>query len=204
MMRVLVFRHGTVQHTGGKMFLGRTDIPLSAEGRRQAEAWRNGFKERTPKSIIASPLKRSYEFARILAGHRESDLTVCPEFAEIDLGDWDGRPMSEIQKTDPATWQARGEDLARFRPPHGESFEDLQNRAVPVFNKLINYSDSELIVVAHAGVNRVILCHLLGIPLAHLFRIGQDYACLNVLESSPYQISVSSINIPCPDDALRF
>ena len=197
-MRVLLFRHGAVQYRDGKLFLGRTDLPLSVEGRRQAKAWRNRVGELPPGRIIASPLKRAVEFARILAGRRESEITVCPEFAEIDLGDWDGRPMSEIQTADPDSWQARGEDIAHFRPPYGESFEDVHKRAVPVFNKLINHSDPELIVVAHAGVNRVILCHLLGMPLEFLFRIGQDYACLNVLETSPNRLRARSINVPCP------
>jgi len=197
-MRVLLFRHGAAGDKGERLFLGRTDLPLSDEGRRQAEAWRERFKGRLPGRIITSPLKRAFEFARIMAGDRESEITLCPEFAEIDLGEWDGRPMSDIQKTDPAAWQARGENFARFRPPNGESFEDVQKRAVPAFEKLTSHGDPEPIIVAHAGVNRVILCHLLGMPVAHLFRIGQDHACLNVLETSSYLLRASSINVPCP------
>lgn len=202
-MRVLLFRHGAAGRKGDRLFLGRTDLPLSAEGRRQAEAWRDRFKGRPPGRIITSPLKRAFEFAKIVAGDRESEITLCPELAEIDLGDWDGRPMSDIQKTDPASWQARGKNFARFRPPNGESFEDVQKRAVPAFEKLIRHGNSESVVIAHAGVNRVILCHLLGMPLAHLFRIGQDYACLNVIEVSPYQLRADSINVPCPENGRR-
>ncbi|MEE4112594.1 MAG: histidine phosphatase family protein [Desulfobacteraceae bacterium] len=197
-MKVFLFRHWAVRHKGEKLFLGRTDLPLSAEGRRQAEAWRHPFQTRAPGRIVASPLIRALEFAKILAGDRQADVSVCPELAEIDLGDWDGRPMRDIRQRDPASWQARGENLAQFRPPNGESFEDVQQRTLPAFQKLIGHDDPELIVVSHAGVNRAILCHLLGIPLANLFRIGQDYACLNVLETGPLQTRLSRLNVPCP------
>lgn len=203
-MKVLLFRHGHVGHKREKLFLGKTDLPLSAEGRRQAEAWRHPFQARPPCRMVSSPLRRALEFARILAGDRENNITVCPELAEIDLGDWDGRPMHDIRQTDPAAWQARGDNLARFRPPNGESFEDVQKRTVPAFQKLIDHSDPELIVVAHAGVNRVILSHLCGMPLEHLFRIGQDYACLNVLETGPLQTRLSRLNLPCPSKELIF
>jgi broad specificity phosphatase PhoE len=49
-------------------------------------------------------------------------------------------------------------------------------------------------VVAHGGVNRIILCALLRIPLEHLFTIEQDYAALNVLEFSAGIPRVRSIN----------
>lgn len=203
-MKVLLFRHGDIRHKGEKLFLGKTDLPLNTEGHRQAEAWRHRFRARPPCRIVSSPLMRALEFARILAGDREADITVCPELAEIDLGDWDGRPMRAIQQTDPDSWQARGDNLARFRPPNGESFEDVQKRTLPAFQKLIDHSDPELIVVAHAGVNRGLLCHLLGMPLEHLFRIGQDFACLNVLETSPFQTRLCRLNVPCPSKELIF
>lgn len=197
-MKVLLFRHGAVRHSGEKVFIGRTDLPLSAEGRRQAEAWRHCFQERPPGRVVSSPLSRALEFARIMAGDRAIDVEVCLELSEIDLGNWDGRSMSEIRQTDPTSWQERGRNLAQFRPPNGESFEDVQKRAVPAFEELVALSDPELIVVSHAGVNRVLLCYLLGMPLEHLFRIGQDYACLNVLESGPCRRRINSINVPCP------
>jgi probable phosphoglycerate mutase len=197
-MRVLLFRHGAVRHDGEKLFLGRTDLRLSAEGRRQAAAWKSCFQEKPPDRIISSPLLRALEFARIMAGDRKADVAVCDALSEIDLGDWDGRPMRHIQLTEPASWQARGDNLARFRPPNGESFEDVQNRAVSAFKKLISQDASELMVVSHAGVNRTILCYLLDMPLAHLFRIGQDYASLSVIETGPGRIRARSINIPCP------
>ena len=51
-------------------------------------------------------------------------------------------------------------------------------------------------IVAHAGVNRVILCQVLGMDLANLFRLGQDYGALNLLERDKIFWQVVAMNIP--------
>ena len=198
-MKVLLFRHGTVQHKKEKIYLGRTDLPLNNEGRRQGEAWKRYFHWRLPDRILSSPLSRALEFARILAGDRAEEVAVCSELAEIDLGDWDGRPMDEVRRKNPAAWVQRGKNLETFRPPGGENFEDVEKRVVPTLKEVMTQNDRELAIVAHAGVNRVILCHLLGIPLAHLFRLGQNYGCLNIIEIKADQTRISCINMPCPE-----
>jgi probable phosphoglycerate mutase len=65
---------------------------------------------------------------------------------------------------------------------------------VPAFERLAGETDSDLLMVGHAGVNRVILCHLLGMPLANLFRLGQDPGCLNVIEKGPEGFRVAGVN----------
>jgi alpha-ribazole phosphatase len=47
---------------------------------------------------------------------------------------------------------------------------------------LDRHRGQNLALVAHGGINRVILCHLLGVPLANIFRIEQDLACFNIIE----------------------
>jgi probable phosphoglycerate mutase len=201
-MRIFVFRHGAVPATAGKIFLGRTDLPLSAEGRAQAEAWKTHFAGRLPARMVSSPLCRALEFARILAGDRADAVEIQPALSEIDLGDWDGRPMAEIRGREPASWKARGEDMAGFRPPGGESFADLQHRVVPAFEKLAAASASDLLLAAHAGVNRVLLCHLLQMPLGNLFRIEQSSAGLNVIQGGAARWRVVGMNIPCPAEGF--
>jgi probable phosphoglycerate mutase len=202
-MNVYLFRHGAVQGTGEKVFLGRTDLPLSGDGRRQAEAWRAHFAGRVPGRIVSSPLRRALDFARIVAADRAEAVEVFSAFSEIDLGDWDGRPMAEIREHDPASWKARGDDFAGFRPPGGESFADLAARVVPAFHRLVSETETDLMVVCHAGVNRVILCCLLGMPLAHIFRLGQDPGRLNIIERRGEQFRVVAMNCPILEKEKR-
>jgi probable phosphoglycerate mutase len=86
--------------------------------------------------------------------------------------------------------------MAGYRPPGGESFADLSDRVLPAFERVVRESEGDLLIVGHAGVNRVILSRLLGMPLAHLFRLGQGYGCLNILESDADAWIVRGLNIP--------
>ncbi|GBC59421.1 alpha-ribazole phosphatase [Desulfonema ishimotonii] len=178
---IFLMRHGQTESDGQKRFIGQTDLPLSPEGAAQIRGWRDALASVEFAGIFCSDLTRTRESARILAEGRGADVRAVPELREIDLGEWDGLPMSEVRARFPDAWQERGENLAGYRPPGGESFADVQARAVPAFERIAARTDGNLLIVAHAGVNRVILCHILGMPLSRLFRLGQDYACLNTI-----------------------
>ena len=86
--------------------------------------------------------------------------------------------------------------IADFRPPGGESFLDLQQRVVPVFEKAVDNAGRNILIVAHAGVNRMILCHLLDIPPGNLFRLSQDWGAMNLIErQAPNGFRIQSINL---------
>ena len=123
---------------------------------------------------------------------------AAPAFREIDMGEWDGRPMREIKTRYPQAWKARGDNIGSYRPPGGESFEDLLKRSLPALSEIIRHPHGNTLIVAHAGVNRVLICSILGIPLEKLFTIQQGYACLNLLRfTGPW--TEAAINRPSPE-----
>ncbi len=72
---------------------------------------------------------------------------------------------------------------------------DFSSRALEAFNGIVSRHEGESIaIVAHGGINRVILCGLLGIPLENIFRIEQDFAALNIIELWDYPV-VKLINL---------
>jgi probable phosphoglycerate mutase len=144
------------------------------------------------RGVYAGDLDRARETAEILAG---KPPTLLPALREIHLGDWEEVPMAEIRRTQPEQWRERGERMDRFRPPGGESFADLQERVWPAFQTLAE-GPGPTLVVAHAGVNRAILCRLLAMPLAALFRLGQDPGCLNRIDPTRNPFRVASVNEP--------
>ncbi|MCP4750963.1 MAG: histidine phosphatase family protein, partial [Proteobacteria bacterium] len=151
--------------------------------------------------VFASNLARSRETARIIVEGRNIVLRILPEFAEIDLGEWDGMLMEDIKRRFPVEYEKRGLNIADYRPPQGESFKDLQARVLPVFERLTEQLAGNILMVGHAGVNRVLICRLLGMPLENLFRINQDFAAMNVINCSkrPYRfrlINAPKITIP--------
>ena len=120
-------------------------------------------------------------------------------FREINLGTWEGLSVTEVQARYPGAYEARGLDLARFRPEGGESFSDVAARAWPALLALAQESEKAaaaqkpMLVVAHAGVNRVLLARAAGLPLDELLSIPQPYGALSSLRYSAGKIEIDSL-----------
>jgi probable phosphoglycerate mutase len=111
------------------------------------------------------------------------------------MGSWEGLSMEETKRSFPKEYARRGSQLAGFRPPGGESFSDLRNRVVPLFEDLVRQEEGPILIAGHAGVNRVILCHILGVPLENIFRLGQDYGCCNLLRRGEDHCAIQAVNL---------
>jgi len=70
---------------------------------------------------------------------------------------------------------------------------------VPFFERELRRTHGDLLLVSHGGVNRVLLCHLLGVPLANLFRLGQDRGALTIIRWHAQDFVVERLNLDCPD-----
>jgi probable phosphoglycerate mutase len=183
MRTALLIRHGLVSEDAEERFLGVADAPMSAAGEAQIRELAERLRARvSPDAVYCSDLSRSRRTAELLAGGSAIPILVRPALREIDMGDWQGLSRREVAERLPDEYAARGRDIANFRPPGGESFADLAARALPCWRDIVESEAQVVAIAGHAGVNRVILCHLLGAPLADLFRIAQRPACVNVVE----------------------
>jgi probable phosphoglycerate mutase len=184
MRTALLIRHGAVGDGAEERFLGAADLPMSPAGEAQVRELAARLRLRAiPDAIYCSDLSRSLRTAELLADESAIPIRVRPALREIEMGDWQGLSRREIAERRPEDYAARGRDIANFRPPGGESFADLVERVLPCWRELVEDRQTQVVAIAgHAGVNRVILCHLLGAPLANLFRIAQRLACVNVVE----------------------
>lgn len=189
-----LLRHGDTREDQVRRYIGQTDLPLTAVGRVQVRELQKYLADIPFSLIVSSDLRRCLETARIIAGPRGKSIRKLSALREIDLGEWDGQSMAGIRNRFPEKYRNRGEDLAGFRPPGGESFQDLQARVVPVFLDIVNKTEGPLLVIAHSGVNRAILCHLLGRPLDELLQVPQSFACLNIIERQADHLIVKAIN----------
>ncbi|MCU0602913.1 MAG: alpha-ribazole phosphatase [Desulfobacterales bacterium] len=195
MPRLYLLRHGDIEWPEPDCFIGQLDVPLSAAGRRQARAWKSEFFGTDVAAVWSSDLQRATETAAIVfAGHR-AGLRTCGDLREIRLGEWDGRPRRRVRDAHPDLWLARGQDLAGFRPPGGESFSDLQERVVRCVERIAADAAGDVCMVTHAGVIRVLICHCLQMPLANLFRIRLDYGSLSVVDVAPERVELRALNL---------
>jgi alpha-ribazole phosphatase len=197
-----MLRHGVIEGDDRQRFIGQSDPPLSESGRRQARQWNRLLGEIKFEAVFSSDLHRAEETARIIADGHQMQIRIISKLREIHLGHWEGHLMDSVRRNFPEKWRERGQNLPSYRPPGGESFSDLQERVVPVFKDLAGELRGDGLIVAHAGVNRVILCHVLGMPLENLFRLGQDYGALNIIDYGKNSPQVVCLNLQ-PGDFRR-
>ncbi|MBM3301402.1 MAG: histidine phosphatase family protein, partial [Deltaproteobacteria bacterium] len=156
------------------------------------------------QQIYCSDLVRARQTADILADGTNRWVNVRPAIREINLGQWDGLTAEEVRAGFPGEWEKRGQDIATYRPLRGESFADLAGRVIPAFEQISGQSENRIAVVGHAGVNRVILCHVLGMPIEYVFRLRQDYGALNIIEGSVGSLQVGLMNLKPEWSRARF
>lgn len=192
---IFLLRHGDSSRDRVRRYIGQDDEPLNPNGRMQAIAWRHAFRDLSLHRILCSDLMRSHETARIIAEQRIEIVQPLAGLREIDLGAWDGLAIDEVRCRYPGEYRKRGEEPVAYRTPGGESFADLADRVIPLFEEIVRSMSGNVVIVGHAGVNRVILCHVLGLPLERLFRLGQDYGCLNVIEPGLQGFCLRGMNL---------
>lgn len=194
---IYLLRHGAVESPdGGRRYIGRQDLILNEQGRRQAASWAERFAGAGLAAIYCSPLRRCLETAAVIGKPCGLCPASLPALQEIDLGTWEGRRIETIRTRHPRAYARRGETIADFRTPGGESFADLQRRAWPAFTELAGRHREPILIVTHAGVIRVLLCRLLEMPLAKLFCIGQDYGGLTLVLNGPDGYRLQTLNLP--------
>ena len=193
MSEIYLIRHGEITQSAPRRFVGQSDLPLTDRGREQMRQVAEYLAGRGVSRLLCSPLSRCVESAGIVGSALGLRPEAVPALREISLGEWEGLTVAEVRERFPGEYEARGRDLATFRPAGGESFADLGRRAWVAFEALSDFKSPQAIV-AHGGVNRVLLCRILGMPLENLFRLGQDYACLNVVRSGRDGFCVEVMN----------
>ncbi|MCM2337753.1 MAG: histidine phosphatase family protein [Lysobacter sp.] len=183
-MRILLARHGETPWNAEGRYQGQEDIPLSPVGEGQARALGERLREVTITRAVASPLRRARHTAELALGQRDLPLTLDPGLMEIAHGTWEGLLASEIREADPERLRQWREAPHEVLMPEGESLQHVLDRAWPAFARATEGlgDDDTLLVVAHDAVNRVLLCRILGIPLAQLWGFRQAPTTINLLE----------------------
>ena len=181
--RLYLVRHGRVAEGHTDRYHGHDDIGLSPEGEQQLNKLAQYLEPAPLAAVYATNLRRTQDGASRLCQGRGLEPQVIPEFREIHFGVWEGLTFAEISERYPEELNSRFKDLANFRIPEGESLSDVRDRVVPRLKKLVaEHPGQSLALVAHAGVNRVILCEALSLPLENIFRLDQNYGCLNIID----------------------
>jgi len=194
MVKLLLVRHGETEWNKTGRYQGRSDVELSAIGLWQAERLRDRLAGQRIDAVYSSDLKRALHTAQIITSQHNLAVMPCKELREIDFGELEGMTYDEIQLHYP-NWSGISSDVSI---PGGESLSQLAFRIELFVPRLAEHSgDKTVLVVAHGGALRVLVCILLGIGIEHWLQIRLDCASLTIMEGYPDRVVLSLLNDAC-------
>jgi len=171
--QIWLVRHGETEWSKSGRHTGRTDIPLTDVGRRQAETLGTRLSGHPFALVLSSPRSRAAETAR-LAGFADA-VVIDPDLGEWDYGALEGRTTADI-RTEMPDWS-----IWTGPWPEGETVEAVGARADHVIARCLDPTiDGDVLLFAHGHLLRVLAARWLGLPAdaGRSFALGTATLCI--------------------------
>ncbi len=169
---VYLGRHGETDWTVSNRHTGRTDLPLTERGERNAANLRNRLRGLTFTRVLVSPLGRARRTCE-LAGFADV-AEVVPDLTEWDYGAYEGRRTPEIRGERPGWY------MFRDGCPEGESVTDVGARADRVIARL-REAGGRTLLFGHGHFFRVLAARWIGLPPGEARHLLMNTASLSIL-----------------------
>lgn len=184
---IVLVRHGTTANNEQGIWQGRGDFTLNDTGRKEALLLAERLKNDAFDMVFHSPMKRAIETAEIINQKHNAPFKTVPGFIEIDLGEFDGKRHEDIIGKYPEIYQNWVQDID-IPIPGGESFLDIYKRVKQGVEEIMASTYRNILVVAHAMVNRAILGQIMKMdPIpARKFRMDNCGLSRFIVYDSPY------------------
>ena len=160
---IWLIRHGETEWSRDLKHTGMTDVPLTPEGEKQADAVCAELVGITPTLVLCSPMKRARETAQ-RAGLTPDEIT--DDLLERDYGAWEGRTTHEIRRSlGNPTWTVWDNPMEPGDTP-GETLDEVAVRVDRVIARCLPVvqAGGDCILVAHGHVLRILTARWLGLP----------------------------------------
>ncbi|MFC2040121.1 histidine phosphatase family protein [Chloroflexota bacterium] len=182
MTRILLVRHGQIQLNNPMRFWGQTDLELTETGVRQINALKARLDIEDIDHVFVSDLKRTRRSAEILTGDQDIPTEICPDIRELNFGSAEGLSYQEICQQYPELAGALMNWKVMPKFPGGETMDAFESRVKTFHDKLIDIAGNQtVLVVAHSGSLRMLICHLLGLSITSWRDFQLDLASLSVV-----------------------
>ncbi|MBN2579065.1 MAG: histidine phosphatase family protein [Pirellulales bacterium] len=164
-MHLYLIRHGESVYNAEGRIQGHSDVPLSELGRRQGRAVAEALAAQPVEALHASPLRRAYQMAEILAARLGLPIRTDDRLKEINVGIFQGQLRRELDQTYPvelAHWTSEDLDYAL---PGGETRRQLIVRGRAAIEEIVGEKFQHVAVVSHGRLLMMTLKSLLAMPL---------------------------------------
>lgn len=192
MRRIYLIRHGKTDSQG--MCIGRTDIPLCEDLTGIFQEQR-AFFQKGSYIVYTSPLQRTRDTAAAL--FTPESIAVCEDLMEIDMGEWENLPFSEIRKRWPELYEQRGQEPYRTRAPKGESMEETASRMERFLKGACVETDRDLVLVTHSGCIKSLLYKMGYVKEEKLLEMVISHHSLTVFTEENGEFSLETLGF-CP------
>lgn len=186
---IFVVRHLHPQIPDG-ICLGKKNVPLSSEGREEGKILADYLLNKNINNVYSSPLIRARETASIIC---DKKLNIRENFAELNMGIWDGLSFDEIKKKFPKEYIERGNDFENYIIEGGESLSMCKKRAMSELDTIIRETDGNILVVTHAGVIRTIVSSIAKTRMTDTFEYKIDYGSITLLSIDDNKLNLIKI-----------
>ena len=169
---IVLARHGETEWSRSHRHTGRTDIPLTENGRRQARALAGRIAGRSFERVLVSPLGRAVETCELAGLGEQAERR--PELLELEYGDAEGMTTDQMRETVP------GWSVWTHATPGAESLSDVASRLEPIL-AILSETRGDVAVFAHGHVLRVLAALWIGLPPAGGSRLALSTSTLSTL-----------------------
>lgn len=170
-------------------------MALGALGLKQAEQLRDRLASEKLDFVYSSELQRAFITAQNIASIHNLQVVRCLELNEIDFGEIEGLKFDEVagKYSDLARlWKQRSPALAY---PGGESLDQLEKRVSDFQKRLAAHAaDDVILIAAHSGVLRTLICQLLDLDMVARWKIRLDLGSLSIVDTYPETAILSLLN----------
>jgi broad specificity phosphatase PhoE len=179
---IVLVRHGETDANRLGLLLGQADPPLNERGRQQAAAVADALRREPVDLIRTSPLLRARETAAEIATATGAPVEVEERLIELDYGEWDQRPITELPRDVASAWRAD----PTFTPPGGESLVDLRARVAPCAAAMLEHAgEGETVAVSHVSPIKAMVLWALDLDDRYAWRLRLDVASISRLARGP-------------------
>ena len=201
MTTFFLIRHASCSGLGRTLW-GRTPgICLNEKGKLQAQQLADRFRGITLQAIYSSPLERTLETAETLAYAMNLEVHRDNAFNEINFGEWTGKSFDTLSSDE--RWHRFNSERQATRIPGGESFLEVQNRAVTALYKLRSHHDNaNVAIVSHADVVKAAIGYFTNTPIDLLQRIEISPCSVSIITLDAGTTRLLTINNRCEFDQL--
>jgi alpha-ribazole phosphatase/probable phosphoglycerate mutase len=181
--RLYLIRHGQVTgHDDGRIN-GQTDVRLTPHGEAQAKAVAQSIADVSLQAVYSSDLFRADFGASCVTSGRDIRHKRSSALRELHFGKWEQCTHDQVMNMERDSMDNLFSNLIYHASPGGESISNMFDRVMGYVRSLLSLNNgNNICIVAHSGVNRVILSDALCKKPDMFWKIDQSYGCLNIID----------------------